>query len=579
MQLQHAAPQQTSQSQEPPAAQTDLSGENSMQMLLMSQGKEWPVGMPDDPKPAQIHSWTSQELGGLSDEVDEPDLGNWWEDEKCEGGTEPDSAPAPDETCDLGPPDGDRDLLDQPTGDGNPMAPVTDPEFSDPEFSDPEFSDPELGGEPVTHTANPVQDPVQDPTAPVMAGGPGKSRMGDDRDDVNYQCVDPNRQTVREPVWERGKAAKPYYGKRKLNMSRILARYNMKKQNKAVTGADVTTSLAKARAKYKTLSWKRQRSEKARLYQRIKTLKRYKGGNVTGGMKREVRGQRFDDEVKRLQQLSNKKLRTQLRVLMKAKKWPKWLQYAVINYTGMRYGYTFVKSAKPHREKNSKGVRNDWRNRIKKDLSPVVNQAVCDELGSICQYARGGIKTGDGLRGKAKWYNDESKKRNSKLSFGKLKSDAQIKVGGSLFLLGWTTRKGQKGLVSSPMGGFNPRPGLTKSTMGTATRVKAGVLYYIQTSNGLPTGLPSAFSLCYNRGCWAQFPTADIGQPKFLKWGHEATIGTIEGNEVGCFETPVNGAAGMKYRTKSYLRSSWQTYVGYQPLNVRSDLDEATKES
>ena len=231
------------------------------------------------------------------------------------------------------------------------------------------------------------------------------------------------------------------------------------------------------------------------------------------------------------------------------KRFPPWARYMILNYTGLRYASahgTYRPNSAEKKAWKAKYKRyyvgfQAWRYKTEKDLTPFFTKAVCDQMGSVAQRARGVtgmVKKGAiGFLGKVSYF--KSMKRKGKGSYRKVRGRRQdpnntdFKPGTTILFQKW-----------------KPCPG------GEGTLTQGEIARKIQSTYG---------GECMKRG-GKLIKRASDG--KYKMWGHEATVVYVNASagKVACFETayPSQGA-GMKYYSIAHLRSRAGVYVGWVP--------------
>ena len=229
-------------------------------------------------------------------------------------------------------------------------------------------------------------------------------------------------------------------------------------------------------------------------------------------------------------------------------RFPPWVRYMIINYTGLRYRCAHG-TYKPTAQERTAWRRKyrwyvtfqAWRYRTEKDLAPFFIRAVCDQIGSIAQRARGVmdmVRQGAiGLRGKANWY--KRMKRRGRGSWHRIRSQRQdptnqdFRPGTTLLFTKWM-----------------------RGPANAATMAPTKLRAWLESSYG---------GECILRG---RDPVRRASDGRYKMWGHESTVVYVNASagKVACFETASRRhGAGMRYYTISALRRNPNVYVGYVP--------------
>lgn len=241
------------------------------------------------------------------------------------------------------------------------------------------------------------------------------------------------------------------------------------------------------------------------------------------------------------------------------KRFPPWIRYMVLNFTGLDYG----NSQYQHGDK--------WRAGMKADLSiaSTFTKGCCDQIGDIAQRARGRKNVAVGLRGKAQQY------RAMRGAWsGRKPTVSELKPGATVLWLEWVapgTGSTERVLQGDPV------PKLTDGEVpipNDGREVAEGEWRY-----------------AFHKGkyvCWdANKPSQSRDAPfRDLIWRHEATVAYLTGKgEVACFEThqkagavpgPGDGA-GMRYFDLKSIVGARNVFVGYAGASVADEAEtEAT---
>ncbi len=231
------------------------------------------------------------------------------------------------------------------------------------------------------------------------------------------------------------------------------------------------------------------------------------------------------------------------------KRFPPWARYMILNYTGLRYASAHGSYRPTSAERKAWKAKykryyvgfQAWRYKAEKDLTPFFTKAVCDQMGSVAQRARGVtgmVKKGAiGFLGKVSYF--KSMKRKGKGSWRKVRGRKQdpnntdFKPGTTILFQKW-------------------KPGPANQ----ATMTPGQIARSIESKYG---------GECMRRGKNLIKRASD---GRYKMWGHEATVVYVNAaaGKVAVFETAYKSqGAGLKYYSLAHLRSRSGVYVGWVP--------------